>query len=164
MPPPQQQMWQQQQQQLPQRDGNVYRPPIGGQGDPLAQLQHEVARLRDHMQKEQVDRDHLTRQLEDTKSMLGPVKETKVMAEAQLRETSELNEEVRQALQGLHEIGDYAGLVRDLENQAIDTRGAVESMMDMLEKTLTIKDGNALLDSSTGLRFVESGGLLSPLM
>ena len=86
------------------------------------------------------------KQLEDTKSLLGPVKETKQMAEAQLQETTELNEEVRQALQGLHEIGDYAGLVRDIENQVADTRGAVESMMDMLEKTLTIKDGNALLD------------------
>eukprot|EP01043_Picozoa_sp_COSAG02_P056823 COSAG02_NODE_6799_length_3354_cov_92.971619_1_plen_128_part_10 len=113
MPPPQQQMWQQQQQQqqrqqqlVPQRDANVYRPPMGGHGDPMVHLQQEVARLRDQMQTEQVERDHMMQQLEDTKSMLGPVKETKVMAEAQLQETSELNEEVRQALQGLHEIGD----------------------------------------------------------
>jgi hypothetical protein len=118
-----------------------------GSGDALARdALSRVQRLEANLQKEQVERDRVTKQLEESKLALGPLKETKAMAQAQLQETTELNEEVRAALAGLHEIGDYAGAVRDIETEVVDTRGAVESMMDMLEKTLTIKDGNALLD------------------
>ena len=130
--------------------------PTQGGGDMAGRLQQLERRLNDaerarerletNLQKEQVERDRMTRELELATGQLKPLQTTRAEAAAQLQEVTELSEEVRQSLRGLHEIGDYAGTVRDLESEVVDTRGAVESMMDMLEKTLTIKDGNALLD------------------
>jgi chromosome segregation ATPase len=88
----------------------------------------------------------LADQLEDSQAMAKPLKAVRAQVEAQLTEVTELSEEVHQSLRGLREIGDYAGTVRGLEGEVSDTRDAVELMMAMLEKTLTIKDGNALLD------------------
>eukprot|EP01048_Picozoa_sp_COSAG05_P009053 COSAG05_NODE_718_length_7784_cov_90.238256_1_plen_1628_part_00 len=70
---------------------------------------------------------------------------------ARLQDVTDLSLEVQHSLRGLREIGDYAGTVQRVTADMADTRGAVEQMMDLLEKTLTIKDGNALLNDQEAL-------------
>eukprot|EP01047_Picozoa_sp_COSAG01_P012597 COSAG01_NODE_571_length_15312_cov_149.180175_5_plen_2319_part_01 len=113
------------------------------QHDRLGEFTRELRQLRQMSSRGEGRLDDLEKALQPMRAAASGQQNE---VEARLRNVEHISAECQTALRGVREIGDYAGEVQQLQAELTDTSGAVEQMMDLLEKTLTTKDADALLN------------------